>query len=435
MDFGRTARDKHAVRKSALGWLLLALVAAAGSWYFTARAERGDRELPVYVAGSLRMAAGEEIYRRGEEDKPFTYPPFAAVPTMPLALAPRGLQPALWFLVNLAMLTLGLRWLHRSAREEALGGGAFRPGLLWLGALLLSGRYVSSVFENQSHDLFVLMSVLGCAHWLGRQGAAAQGWAGVAAGLGGAFKATPLLLLELFVLARSWWAAAAAGAAAAAATLLPDLLFARQDGRSWAAAWYDVNLSGLKVGGTAAAAGAWSSHAALNQGLAATLTRLFSPPPEGGDETFTVDGVMLADLSGGALRWLVHAGQAVTLLALAAAALRFLARAREGAAERRWAALGAVGAVCCGMLLLSPQSSKQHFCILLLPAVFCVQRLLRAERDRALLLLVAGSALFSLLTIKGLTGSRLGNELLAMGAVTWATALLLAASLRALRRR
>ena len=301
---------------------------------------------------------------------------------------------------------------------------------------LLSLRYVSSVFENQSHDLFVLLAVACCARHWGREGKAAQGWAGLAAGLGGAFKATPLLLLELFVVARSWSAAFAAGMAALAATLLPDLLFPRTDGRLWAKAWYDVNLSGLQVGGTAEAAGAWSSHAALNQGLAATLTRLFSPPPVGGDETFTVHGVMLADLSGKALSGLVHLGQAITLLAVAAAAARFVARVRAGGADdRRWAALGAVGAVCCGMLLLSPQSSKQHFCILLLPAVFCVDRLLRGGRDRLLLALTAGSGLCSLLTIKGLTGSRMGNELLAMGAVTWATALLLAASVRALRRR
>src|SRR5262245_63803543 len=52
------------------------------------------------------MAAGEEIYRRGTDAKPFTYPPFAATPFMPLSWFSTTWQPAAWFVVNFVILLL-----------------------------------------------------------------------------------------------------------------------------------------------------------------------------------------------------------------------------------------------------------------------------------------------------------------------------------------
>src|SRR5262249_22727540 len=103
------------------------------------------------------------------------------------------------------------------------------------------------------------------------------------------------------------------------------------------------------------------------------------------------------------------------------------------AAELKRAALGAGSLVLCGMLLLSPQSSKSHFCVLLVPAVFCLDRLLRSRRDRVLIALVVAAALLGTCSSKGLIGTRTGNLVLRAGAVTWSTVCMLAASLRALR--
>ena len=73
--------------------------------------------------------------------------------------------------------------------------------------------------------------------------------------------------------------------------------------------------------------------------------------------------------------------------------------AGEGA--RRTVALGECGLVACGMLLLSPQSSKAHFCLLLLPAVFVADATLRGRRDWVQWTLLGGAAALSLGTAKG----------------------------------
>ena len=52
-------------------WLVpfLLAVAVAGAWWFGFRNADKSPELPVYLRGAERMAAGEEIYRRGTDDK------------------------------------------------------------------------------------------------------------------------------------------------------------------------------------------------------------------------------------------------------------------------------------------------------------------------------------------------------------------------------
>ncbi|MBX3463581.1 MAG: DUF2029 domain-containing protein [Planctomycetes bacterium] len=417
--------------RSSRVWTLVVLLAVmvAGGWWFGQRARNADRELPVYVLGGERMAAGAEIYRRGTDDKPFTYPPFAAVPFVAFAWLPAAAQPAAWFCLNFVVLLLIVRWLHAHARREAPDPG--RPRLVWFWALtlLVGGHHVLSVFTNQSHDLLLLgCVVLVAAAWCrGRTSAGA--WAG----LGAAFKATPLLFLGLFGLRRRLPAALALVALAAGATLLPDWWFPRDDGRSWVAAWYDVNLRGLQVGGTASAAGAWHPHSWLNQSLSGTVTRLVTVPQAPG--SFVDEHIALLDLSAGACK-AVTLGAQLVVLALIAVGVLGAARAVRAAAEpsavQRSVGLGEVAAIACGMVLLSPQSSKSHFCVWLLPAAFLADRLLRGRRDPWLLAMLALAILLGPLSGRDLLGRALANRLNAAGNVTWCTVVLLAATVRAL---
>ena len=78
-------------------------------------------------------------------------------------------------------------------------------------------------------------------------------------------------------------------------------------------------------------------------------------------------------------------------------------------------------------------SSKAHFCVLTLPMLYAVVHWACVRRDRvqlALLLLVFATGT---LTVKGLVGTSVGNELLARGSVCWHTVLTLWACGRALR--
>ena len=260
------------VKRSSL-WLLPLLLAVmvGGSFYSDRQAAKGDRELNVYVTGGQRMAAGEQIYA-----KPFTYPPFAAVPFVPFAKLPVSWHPSAWFVVNFLILVAMIRWLHRYASGEETGRSPPKLWLFWVLTAVFGGRHVVSVFTNQSHDLTIAgLVMLTAVSWCGHKRIFGM-WAGIWAGLGAATKATPLIFLGLFGLRLHWLGVLANLLTTVGATLLPDYVFPRADGVAWWRSWYDVNLAGLKLGGTAEAAGAWNSHSVLNQGLSGAMRRLFT---------------------------------------------------------------------------------------------------------------------------------------------------------------
>lgn len=411
-------------------WLLPLLLAVMvlGCWYFTARASKGDRELPVYVLGGERMAAGEEIYRRGADNKPFTYPPFAAVPFVPFAWLPDSWEPGAWFIVNFLLLLGIVVVLHRFGRRDAESRGPPRIGWYWVLTLLLGGHHVLSVFSNQSHDLLIAGLVALTAVTWSRGSALAGVWAGA----GAAIKATPLLFVGLFLVRFRFVPLAFTLGAFALLSLMPDWFFPRADGQSWLLAWFDINLRGLEVGGTASASGAWNAHSYLNQGLSGTLTRLFTAVVVPGRFTETV---VLADLGPAGCRIVTLVAQAGILAVLTfavRAASRAVAVSADPESMQRTVGFGEVAAFACGMVLLSPQSSKAHFCIWLFPAAFVVDRLLRGPRDRLLFGLMIGVLLCGPLASKGIVGRDLGNTLLAYGNVTWCTLLLLLATVRVL---
>jgi hypothetical protein len=408
---------------------LLLAVMVLGSWWSSHRARDDDRELPVYVTGGERMAAGDEIYRRGADHKPFTYPPFAAVPFVPFAHLPAGWQVSAWFCINLTLLLLIVRWLHTFGRRDVPGAGPPRLLWFWVVTIVLGVHHVLSVFTNQSHDLFVLGAVtLAAAAWCrGRP------TAGVWAGLGAAIKATPLLFLVLFVLRGRFVAALLLLLATVGLTVLPDWWFPRADGRWWVVAWYDVNLKTLQIGGTASTEGIWNPHAWLNQSLSGTVTRLLTAAH--GPARFVDEHVALLNLSAGACKAVTLAAQAgvVALIALGVrGAARAVRSAADPAAMQRTTGLGEVAAIACGMVLLSPQSSKSHFCVWILAAAFLADRLLRARRDVWLWVMLVGIVLLGPLAGRDLLGRTLANKLNAYGNVTWCTLLLLLATVRAL---
>lgn len=412
-------------------WLLLALLAATvlGGWYFGVRAKDDDRELPVYVTGAERLREGAEIYRRGTDAKPFTYPPFSAVPFVPMTWLPPSWQPPVWFAVNFAILVLIVRWLHRFAGRELPGSGPPRLVWFWVVTLAVGAHHVLSVFTNQSHDLLILGTVaLTAAAW-SRRGAVAGVWAGV----GAAMKATPLLFVGLFGLRGRFGALALMLVTVVGLSLLPDWLCPRSDGRSWVVVWYEVNLRVLEVGGTASAAGAWNAHSNLNQSLSGTMTRLLTDPVIPGK--FVDEGAAVLHLSAGACKVATAAAQ-LCVLALIVWGVRAAARAERAVADpaavRRTNGLGEVAVLALGMVLLSPQSSKSHFCVWLLASAFVADRALRGRRDAWLWVSLAVAFAFGALTSKGLLGTQLGGRLNAWGNVTWCTMALLLGSVRAL---
>lgn len=430
MDRADAKGHNPAVQRNRL-WLLPVLLAVlvAGGWLFGVRAKGDDRELPVYVTAAERMVAGTEIYRAGLDKKPFTYPPFAAVPFVPFTWLPQGWQAPVWFGVNFLILLLICRWLHAWGCREAPGLAPPRIRWFWALTVLLGVHHVLSVFSNQSHDLLIAGALaLTAASWC--RGSAL---AGVWAALGAATKATPLLFLCLFTLRLRVVTVLVLLGSVAALLLLPDWWWPRGDGRLWVQAWYEVNLRGLDVGGAAQGASAWNAHSYLNQSLSGTLTRLLTPVVQPG--SFVDENAALVHLSPGTCTWIARILQLVVLAVIALGirgAVAAVRRAADPAAMQRTVGPGEVAAIACGMVLLSPQSSKSHFCVWLFPAAYLADRVLRGRRDVLLWVLLAGAVLLGPLTGKDLVGKSLGIKLNVYGNVTWCTVLLLLATVRAL---
>ncbi|MEO8349229.1 MAG: glycosyltransferase family 87 protein, partial [Acidobacteriota bacterium] len=272
--------------------------------------KKDPSELTVYVTAAERILANERIHRP-EDEKPFTYPPFFAVPFLPFAVLPKEpwFQRAVWYVANLGVLWWLLRFIERRIRVEP--GRADRPALFWIPLLVLAGRHVSSVFENQSHDLLVLFVIaLGLDATLSDRRVAGGSLVGVAA----AMKATPLLFFFYFLRKRRWLVAAAVVVVFAFLSLAPDLFFHSDTGRTYVEDWYHAFLAGMDPTDLARPAaisrpGVWRTWNALNQSLPGTVYRLFTPVTAG-PRTFNV---AIAALSPETIKLVTYAAMAPLL--------------------------------------------------------------------------------------------------------------------------
>ena len=381
--------------------------------------KRTQSELGLYVKTGERMLEGSDIYRMETGRPTFAYPPFCGLVTAPMVLVPQKLRRGAWFLVLLGLLLASGVFLRRIGRAAAPWSVGWSPRrkvvfVLLLGAL--SVRFVLSVLSNQSHDLVIVAMLLAAVH---ASATGSEVRAGLWAGLAAAFKATPLLFLPVFLWQGRWKASAALLIALVVATLLPDLLFPREDGRRAVSVWIERFGVQASPGDAPAQKATWGEWNLLNQSLAGTVTRLTMSPPRGrGPE------VSLFAPSRGTRKLLVLAAQGLVGLLLVWATRP----GRDGCALRR---TGEGAAVVCAMLLLSPQSSKSHFALLVLPAFFALL-VLERRRDITIAVLLAGVFCFGSLLGKGLLPRGAAAWILAAGSVTVTGLCAYAASLRSI---
>ncbi len=400
--------------------ILSLLLLAAALAVVMSRTQHGS-ELPVYMKAAERLVQGERIYRPESVVLTFTYPPFFALPhVLLLPLSPAGRIYAWWF-VNLG-LTMTILWILGGSLRPMVGRLAQVAGPpVWLAILMvaiLSGRFLLSPLEYQSHDLIVFLLVLFTGVAMARD---TDVWAGACAGLATACKATPLLLLPQLCWQRRYRGAVAFVAALLLATCLPDMLFPSADGRLWVSHWNRAFVAKIPVGEEAHAAGAWVSWNCMNQSLSGAVYRL-STPIKTQDNMVNV---CLWPLEGTPRRLLTIAVQ-LAILAWLAWATR---RRRPGGAnlDPAFVALGQVGMATCAMLLLSPMSSAQHFCVLVVPITVCVVHWLYVRRDPVVGLALLAVFVFGTLTAHDFIGRYFSDLCQAFGCKTLcALALLLA---------
>jgi alpha-1,2-mannosyltransferase len=227
--------------RTARARLLLVLTLAAAVTVFTATVPllRDWFDLRVYhgaVNGWIHQGGRIYDYRVPGTTYGFTYPPFAAVCMLPMALV--GLRTAIVcsVLLNLAALAVVVHVLTE--------GEWRRHG--WYGCSL--GVCALALFEPLRDtfsfgqvNLLLLALVLTDA-WLLRTGRDRCAGAGI--GLAAAIKLTPAVFIGLLLLARRWRAAALASAVTAAATALAACVAPGASRFYWTRALWDTSRVG-----------------------------------------------------------------------------------------------------------------------------------------------------------------------------------------------
>ena len=165
------------------------LLTAAALWWFWQQARTWptaglDGRVYRDAAGALLDRA--EIYAGRFEGLPFTYPPFALLVFVPLALVPSNVAALMMFCASAVALVLVVRWCQDYATDG-------RAGSWWVTAALVAAASVSVepvriTLGLGQVNLLLLALVLGVD-------ARASRWAGAGAGIATAVKVSPGLLI------------------------------------------------------------------------------------------------------------------------------------------------------------------------------------------------------------------------------------------------
>ena len=368
--------------------------------YYFRFAEYDWGMMPTYSPVGDCLMRGEQLATCASA---FPYPPLFALLMVPLTFLPMWARNVVWYGV-LVSATYGCFRIC-----EMLAVRTFqvaREELFWLRLLsvVLSLKFVLSVFENQAYDslvfFFILMGLYGLSQ--NRTFATAMGLAAATA-----LKPTPALMLVYALFLRKWKVFALGVGVWAALSLLPDVFFTpNQPGPGFLLTWIaDVALGGLLGTTPDAYYPLMKDVGLLNQSLKGFVFGVLH----------VRSGAELA-AHARTILYVVY-----LVYGLAALAVLLLSTKAEGAL------LWGASVILISMLLLSPVSSKSHFVVLLLPHMAIVAYLIRhREARRAAVPLLCASFVLNTLTSKLFLGRELSNQMLASGCITLGTLLLLA---------
>ncbi|MFE7445024.1 glycosyltransferase 87 family protein [Streptomyces chartreusis] len=219
--------------------LVLALVAAVAVFTATVPLLRDWFDLRVYygtVDNWMHHDGRIYDYRVPGTTYGFTYPPFAAVVMLPMALLDLHVAIAVALLLNLVALAFVLRVLAGRAWRRY---GCYGVALALCGLALFEPLRDTFSF-GQVNILLLALVLLDCRLLAtGR-----ERWAGVGIGLAAAIKLTPAAFIGLLLVARRWRAAALATTVAAAATALAAWVAPGPSRFYWTHAMWDTTRVG-----------------------------------------------------------------------------------------------------------------------------------------------------------------------------------------------
>ena len=254
-------------------------------------------DLFVYRYGGRAVLDGLPLYEADDPvtGYPFTYPPFAAVVMVPLALIPVWLSAALWTATSVGAMAAVVVVARRAL-------GQTTPG--WLVALLTAAAVaLEPVWQNLSFgQVNVLLMLAVLVDLVGPQ----RRWSGVLVGIAAGVKLTPLLFVVLLVLIGRRTAAGRALVAFAGTVALGFAVIPGPAASYWTEGLFDAS----RVGPPALA------H---NQSVYGALSRLLDGEPSTLLWLAVAGPLALAVLLLAAHRW--RAGERVLGTCLAALAM------------------------------------------------------------------------------------------------------------------
>ncbi|HKA38783.1 MAG TPA: glycosyltransferase family 87 protein [Burkholderiales bacterium] len=392
-------------RRSIVWWAIVGL--AVVLYYFRFRIGAAGPEAMTSVYLMSADASAGACLMKGERLVTcaigFPYPPLFALLTVPFAFLPLWAKNLAWYGV-LVGTTYGCFRICETLTIRAFG--VARDELAWLRvfSILLTLKFVLSVFENHAYDVvvffFILVGLYGL--WENKTFPAVSGLA-----VAVALKATPLLMLLYPLFLRKWTVFALAAGLCVLLSLLPDLLFtAHYPGHGFLWTWIeDVAVGGL-LGTSPEIYGPLIRDVnVLNQSLKGFVFAI-------------VHERLGADVAAHSRMILYSVYLAYGLAVLAVLLL---------SAKVEGALLWGASVILISMVLLSPVSSKSHFVVLLLPHMAIVAYLIKhREAWRAVVPLLCASFALNTLTSRFFMGRELSNQMLSSGCITLGTLLLLA---------
>lgn len=399
-------------------WLVflfwVALIVGGGTALYFGITKPGDIEL--HSKAGRRLLNGEAIYRN--ESPAWPYPPFLAILTTPLpSVSPDALRFG-WSVFNVALLVVSLLMVRSMFADLAMSPATRRvSGLL---AIAAASLFLVTPIDSPGHDLLILaITVVGINAW--RMGEPIQ--AGFWFGVGAACKATPLLFALMLVMQRKWTALAVMLMTTVGLTLVTDLAFPQKSGELWAASWYRTHLSTLRPDEPADSEGAWIAWNPKNQNLAGAFYRLGTAKPA----EQVLPGWVGWEQSPILVRASILGSQGIVGLLLV-----WIAWPRPANAQML-SRIAMAAAFACGMVLLSPMSSKSHFAVLVLPCSVLSVRLVLGKASALGWLALFAIAGLGWMTSRDAFGDQFSDLAQAYGCVTGAALIGLIAMIPAVR--
>ncbi|MFV0462854.1 MAG: glycosyltransferase 87 family protein [Nostocoides sp.] len=233
-------------------WALAILLIALAALPVLARylvfwpADQWQVDVAVYRMAGESVLVGRPVYAAMTEAPqllPFTYPPFAALLAVPLALMPFGLVGWLWSIAQVTATAAtvwlaGQRFIRRTGSFAPLAWALLIVPMLWLHPVSDGVRF------GQVNAFLVLAVVLDLARprWVRRLPV------GMLVGFATAIKLTPAVFIVHFLICRRWRAAITATATAAGATVFAWLVLPAASFAFWGGVLQDPSRLGPNRG-------------------------------------------------------------------------------------------------------------------------------------------------------------------------------------------